>query len=293
MRIIRKILAIISLFSVFTTPLTVGAEDLYSARWPGTGMSDNNDPLSWDQCNWPYSAEPYPPWALIDGDTWCGSACGAHALTWVVLKAGLLKQGEGPMDLWKGVENDGDWSGWLYPGSGGIMFSGSTKVRGKEVKLVDQYSGGFNDAREFVVSRYNKGYYVVINPEGHYGALDYVNSDGNVLVLDSAGHRCKYYECLASKWGSTIHIYALEIEGAPKANASNAIRLWDGDAAMSGDTGDNNNNSGGSNTYTGEAAYGYSDPFEALDNPLVKYEENQSRGVSNKGIDTRRNTIWG
>ena len=152
--------------------------------------------------------------------------------------------------------------------------------------MVDFYEGSFDDVRAWVVDRYEKGYYQILNPAGHYGALDYIDKNGNILVLDSAGARCKYFECLASNWNM--------VEGAAPANSPDAINLWDGDAAVSGDrTNDSDGSSGGNNSGANAWNLEQFDPFEPIDNPIIQYEEHRDRGAedAHKGVQ-KQNVPW-
>src|SRR5574344_1567493 len=88
------------------------------------------------------------------------------------------------------------------PGSGGYARMGGPGEEGGHTftNKGTVSSGDIGTVKSFLVDAYNQGYYAIINLPGHLIAMDYVDSDGNVVVLDSAGTRCKYLECAMTKW---------------------------------------------------------------------------------------------
>lgn len=286
---IKKLVSIlIGLGVSLSLSLQVSAVDLYNDTY--TGESKLEDPLSWNQCQQPFSNDIYPVW----GETYCQSSCGAHSLTWVMMKSKVWGKDKTPKDAWEFFSRNG----WASPGSAGYGIMGGPGEEGGHTftNKGTVSSSDIGTVKSFLVDTYNQGYYAIINVPGHLIAMDYVDSEGNVLVLDSAGTRCKYLECAMTKWaGGPTLAWAIEISGAPKSNASDAIRFWDGDAAVDGGgNSSNNNNSGGSSGGGNRWDLDTFDPFEPLDNPLVEYNnENVGKGVedSNKGVQ-RKNTSW-
>lgn len=276
----RLLTLLLTITLLLTNILTIHAKDLVGDRY--NGSYDAKNPLTWDQCNHSWSNEIYPIW----GETYCQSGCGAHALTWILLKSGAWGLDKSPRDAWDAFVSP---NGMAVAGGGGYdnmdVFAGT--YGGKKVETMG-YSGnlGGEELKKWLRDQYNQGYYVAINVPNHFIALDYVDTDGDIVVLDSAG-LCKYIECSFNRWGYEGQAWAYKVEGVP-SNSDKAINFWEGDAARGGTSEDSgNNNSGGQTNGMGWDPNTFN-PFEPLENPLVKYEENQDRGNQNKGVDTKK-----
>lgn len=260
------------IFFIFLTPATAQAKDVYNDKY--TGQYDVNDPLSWNQCNHSYSNDTYPVW----GETYCQSSCGAHALTWMFLKSGVWDMTKAPKDAFTFFSKNG----WASQGSGGYnsMGLGAPVVEnGKTVKAVKYMSGDMATFKTWAKDMYNQGYYMMVNVPGHLIGVDYVDEDGDVVILDSAD-LCKYIECAVQRWGNSITAWAYEIEGS-KINGPGAINFWDGDKA----------NGKGGNTSQQTTGGSFPELNDEWKNPVVEYEGNVVK-AKDKGLNVNEERGW-
>lgn len=259
-------IAILVGVELVTPTLVVQAKDLYAGV---TEPMDPNKPHTWQQCGWSWSGETFPIWH----ETYCSSSCGAHSITWMLMKAGVWGSDKDPRDAWEFISN----SGWAYPGSGGYVSMGSTSEGGKDITLM----GSGPATKQWITEQYNKGYYVLINVPGHFIALDYVDEDGDVVVLDSAGDRCIFLECAEARWGTGGQAFAYEIEGS---NAQESIQLQNGGVVGTANSSKDNK---GQNTGCRDGNVDYcADPFGPIKNPIVEFDEDNltNSNTTNKGL---------
>lgn len=284
------VLILAGLGLLFMSTQTVEAKDLAGERY--TGAYSTSDPLSWNQCNHSYSGDIYPVW----GETYCSSSCGAHSLMWMLMKSGVWGMDKTAKDAWTFFESNG----WAYAGSGGYVSMGSgapVTENGKKIELMDTISGaGLDSIKGWLREIYDKGYYAILNVPGHLIGFDYIDADGDPVMLDSA-ELCKYLECIGNRWGHSYTAWAYKIEGA-KSNGPDAINFWEGDVASgsSSSGGDSNNPSNGSGSsnvlsfddreecYKTPIVDYCADPY-TWESHLVEYEENRNTPYENKGVD--------
>ena len=273
--VMRAILAIIvgMLITLVSAP-SVQAKDLVGAKFTGSYSVD--DPLSWNQCNHSYSNDVYPVW----GETYCQSSCGAHSLTWVLLKSGVWDMSKSPKDAFTFFSKNG----WASQGSGGYNSMGvgaPVKENGKTIEAVKYMSGGMDSFKPWARDMYDSGYYVIMNVPGHLIAMDYVDSDGDIVILDSAD-LCQYIECAVARWGNSITAWAYEVSGA-KANDTSSINFWDGDTVTGRAGGDDTNN-----TNNGGMFPELNDEWKT---PMVTYDDGIVQ-AQDKGINAKEERGW-
>lgn len=275
MRYVSKvILAICMLFSMV---VQVSAVDVMNDKYAGAW--EKGKPESWGQCDAPYSNRIFPIW----GESYCSASCGGHAITYMLLKAGLLEEGATPPDIESWISDSGiaQYQGvYPYPT---VEYKG-TKL--EKVEEIDENSPLTDSHKEFIKDHYKEGHFIIINVPYHFIALDYVDKDGNIVVLDS-GWKMKYLE---GAWKAAFNysgvtrtrIVAYKIEGK---DSTKAPKFWEGEAAeFDGDgEGDEGNNGGG----TGEIV---SEPPE----PIIKYQDEEEKKVDDgnkKGLE-KSSSIW-
>lgn len=260
------------LFLTFFIPMTAQAKDVYGERY--TGSYDVNNPLTWNQCSHAYSNDTYPVW----GESYCASSCGAHSLTWMFLKSGVWDMSKSPKDAFTFFNKNG----WASKGSGGYNSMGigaPVTENGKTVKAVKYVSGDMATFKTWAKDMYNQGYYMIVNVPGHLIGVDYVDEDGDVVVLDSAD-LCKYIECAVERWGNSITAWAYEIEGS-KSNASSSINFWTG-GKVTGKAG---------NTSQQETGGSFSELNDEWTNPMLEYDNNAVH-TRDKGLNVNEERGW-
>lgn len=256
-------LLLIGLFIFSSKGLTVEAKDFAGERYSGSYNPDI--PASWNQCNHSYSGDVYPVW----GETYCQSSCGAHSLTWMLLKSGVWGADKTVKDAWTFFKKNG----WASEGSGGYTSMGvgaPVTENGKKIEVMDTISGaGLSGIKGWLREMYDKNYFVILNVPGHMIGFDYIDEDGDPVMLDSA-ELCKYLECIGNRWGHSYTAWAYKIEGS-EAMGKGGASIWDGDALGKGSTDEDKNTSGGG---------AFPELNDQWKTPLVEYDES---AVDTKG----------
>lgn len=267
------IVVLVGIFVSIVTTSQVEAKDLVGSKYTGSYSVD--DPLSWNQCRHSYSNDVYPVW----GETYCASSCGAHSLTWVLLKSGVWDMSKSPKDAFTFFSKNG----WASQGSGGYNSMGigaPVKENGKTIEAVKYMSGSMASFKTWARDMYNSGYYVIMNVPGHLIAMDYVDSDGDIVILDSAD-LCQYIECAVARWGNSITAWAYEVSGS-KANDASSINFWDGDTVTGRAGGDDTNTSNGGM---------FPELNDDWKKPMVKYDDDIVQ-AQDKGLNTKEARGW-
>lgn len=267
------IVILVGIFVSIATTSRVEAKDLVGAKYTGSYSVD--DPLSWNQCNHSYSNDVYPVW----GETYCQSSCGAHSLTWVLLKSGIWDMSKSPKDAFTFFSKNG----WASQGSGGYNSMGvgaPVKENGKTIEAVKYMSGGMDSFKPWARDMYDSGYYVIMNVPGHLIAMDYVDADGDIVILDSAD-LCQYIECAVARWGNSITAWAYEVSGS-KANDASAVNFWDGDTVTGRAGGDDTNNTNNGGMFP-ELNDEWKTPMVTYDDGIVQAQDKGLNGKEERG----------
>lgn len=252
--------------------------------YQGEMVKDN--PATWIQSNDFYGSQTFTLGG--DGDSFAGASCGIHSLA-----AMFAKMGYTPAN-WDGKSYNGfDWPalaahewamdhsyGWNYgySGSGNVIEANSG---GKIKHIATTYYNSLAEQEQGIKDGWAKGYFMINsgfwNGISHITSIDYVDTDGNVVIIDS-GWRYKYYDSMTTPH----YVMFYEYEGQ---SIQDAPRFWDGEAmTTSGPNDGGNNNSTPSGQLFDPSTF---DPMVPLDNPIVKYEEHRDRGHQDslKGVD--------
>lgn len=267
------IVLLVGIFVSIVTTSRVEAKDLVGTKYTGSYSVD--DPLSWNQCHHSYSNDVYPVW----GESYCKSSCGAHSLTWVLLKSGVWDMSKSPKDAFTFFNKNG----WASQGSGGYNSMGvgaPVTENGKTIEAVKYMSGNMDSFKTWARDMYDSGYYVIMNVPGHLIAMDYVDSDGDIVILDSAD-LCQYIECAVARWGNSITAWAYEVSGS-KANDASSINFWDGDTVTGRAGGDDTNTSNGGM---------FPELNDEWKTPMVTYDDGIVQ-AQDKGLNTKEARGW-
>src|SRR5699024_6314324 len=123
-------------------------------------------------------------------------------------------------------------------------------------------------------------YYVIMNVPGHLIALDDVDSDGDIVILDSAD-LCQYIEWAVAGWSNSMTAWAYEV-GGWKANDASSINCWDGDTGTGKAGGDD------TNTNNGGMFHELNDDWKK---PMVKYDDDVVQS-QDKGLNAKDDRGW-
>lgn len=237
---------------------TVRAVDLSEVY---VGDYDVNKPISWAQSAPPYSQE-YFEWC--DG-TFGGCACGVHTLAYLFIKTGYWSMGKDAMDAYKLTKEKGVGRNHEMSGMPSYDFHLMTSITDGKVKYLENAEfGNATSSHDYIREQYKKGHFMTLSVEvsgtGHLIAIDYVDDEGNIVILDSA-IRAKYLNAMdRGGWVRNVHTY--KVDGL---KAQDAPKFWEGESgsAQSGSDSDSDSNNGGA----------FPELNDQWKTPLVEYEE--------------------
>lgn len=290
-----------------------------------TGSYDVKLPVTWHQSLAPYSSD---EWGYCTANNYGDCSCGVHAVASLLLKTGYWGVGKDAVDGSDFASQHNVLSTCIATKSTGVCLpddeasqysqTGSLPshlVKGPiyhyekleqatdgHLKFIEEHSNQGNylsDAKQILTDAYQNGYFAVMGVdlgaegEGHAIILDYVDTNGDVIIIDSGGR----YKYLDAMYGiKRIHLF--EVKGlksydAPKLWLKEALfekGVADGASNTRADSGGEEikaNESGNSNMI-GELE----DPFTWLDNPIVYYDEDEvdpTRNNTGKGLSNSNN----
>lgn len=193
-----------------------------SANVVYSGGFDPASPVSWAQGSAPYSNVGF---RYCSEGTFGPCSCGMHTLAVLLLKSEYWDAGKLATDAYLLSESNGIGSNY-----NGIPAYNWSKVEGATGGYL-KYEGAYwpssrEDAKSILRQIYANGQYAVIsvtiNGVGHLVALDYVEDDGDVVIVDSA-IRAKYLDQMD---GGGVH-YIQAFSSAIPSNQ--AAHFWQGD----------------------------------------------------------------
>lgn len=276
-RILFSVILILVAYLVMpvTTIKAVNLDERYS------GSYDVDNPLTWNQSSSPYAGDYY---GFCPEGTIAACGCGVHAFAYIMLKSGAKSKGYSVPEAYKDltsrtmISQVGEYPSYAW---------GSVKdLTGGKVT----YIGSDGDASyETVKKNYEEGIFqilsVYVGSISHLIAVDYVDTEGNVVILDSAIN-AKYLD--AMNGGGVTRIDMFKVEGL---QAYDAPKFWDGESA-SGSSSDGDSKSNNNNNSTGMNPLDF-DPFVPLDNPIVEFDEDDltNANTSSKGL-SNSNKGW-
>lgn len=186
------------------------------------GNFDVTSPISWKQGSAPYANQSFR--YCYEG-TFGACSCGLHTITNILLKSEYWKVGKLATDAYVLSEDNGigssydgipsyDWAKLETATDGYLKYEGSYWPKSRD------------EAKDILKELYNKGQYaaisVTLGGSGHLVALDYVEEDGDVVIIDS-GIRAKYLDQMDG--GQVWYIQAF----SSPINSRDAAHFWEGD----------------------------------------------------------------
>lgn len=181
-------------------------------------------PLSWQQGNAPYSNYAF---------AYCGEgsmgycSCGIHSMAYLLLKSEYWDAGATAVEAYQfSLANNigSSWNG--IPSYNWAQFAAATN--GHLVYEGTYWPSNMQDAHNFIRQQYANGKFMILSVtyggSGHLIAVDYVDEQGNIIILDSA-IRAKYLTQMDGGGVRDIKVFS-----SPYINSIEASHFWEGDA---------------------------------------------------------------
>lgn len=246
----------------------------YGETFSGSYSKDN--PISWLQSGQPYNQEAF---AYCSEGTFGYCACGVHTLAYLMLKTGYWTTGKDAMDGYKFAQDKGIGSN--SSGTPAYNWAGITAATSNKVKHLE--NAWFEDASSshaYIKEQYNKGNFMVLSVKmggvGHLIAVDYVDANGDIVILDS-GRRYKYLKAMDGEgWVRDVHTFS-----ATGKDAKTAPKFWDGEASTGSSSDGTTKNKDGS----------FPELNDEWKNPVVEYEGNVVK-AKDKGLNVNEERGW-
>lgn len=256
------------------TVLAVNLDERYEGEY------DANNPLTWSQSLSPYAQDYF---GFCPEGTIASCGCGVHAFAYLMHKTGVYSPGKTVPDAYKDLTGKNMISQvGEYPS---YSWGGVSELSGGKVKFIGADAGG---NYQTVVDNYKEGIFQILSVNvgsiSHLIAVDYVDEEDNVVILDSA-LRAKYLD--AMNGGGVTRIDMFEVEGL---KAYDAPKIWEGESSSGSNTSDDEgDSSSGGGTFNPMDF----DPFVPLDNPIVTYNEDDlvNQNTNKKGLSGNK-TSW-
>lgn len=152
----------------------------YPSAYPGEW--DAHSPISWKQGEGPFARDYFE----FSGTDFADASCGMHSFAVILLKSGYVRSGFTAKDAYGLALDYG--MGSNYYGMPAYNWERVTEATGGYLEHVATVREG--NLYEEIREAYRRGEYVIIstsiNGVGHLVALDYVDKDGNIVIIDSA-----------------------------------------------------------------------------------------------------------
>lgn len=186
------------------------------------GGFDPLRPESWLQGGAPYSNNQF---AYCSEGTFGPCSCGIHTLAYLLLKSEYWTDGKLATDAYNfSIQNN---FGSNYHGGPAYRWSDLDSMTGNYLTYEGAYYiNSYEEASALIRQEYARGNYVVISLAGNGGHLimtDYVDEQGNIVVLDS-GWRYKYLDDFRGMYS----LQYLQVFSSP-VDARQSAHFWRGE----------------------------------------------------------------
>lgn len=186
---------------------------------------DANRPVTWNQGSAPYAGNSF---AYCSEGTFGPCACGVHSIAYVLLKSEYWEMGKLPTDAYALSQEYNIGSN--YKGIPSYNWSKITEATNGKVKYVgDHWPQNNSTAHEIIRDEYVKGNFMILSVKvggvGHLIAVDYVDEDGNIVILDSAIN-AKYL----TQMDGNGYVRDIKVFSSDEVKSFEAAKYWEGDA---------------------------------------------------------------
>lgn len=186
---------------------------------------DANRPVTWNQGTAPYAGNSF---AYCSEGTFGPCSCGVHSLAYVLLKSEYWEMGKLPTDAYALSQEFGIGSN--YQGTPSYDWERVTKATGGYVTHVrSHWTQNNTTSHDLIRQEYAKGNYMILSVKvggtGHLIAVDYVDDEGNIVILDSAINAKYLTQMDGNGWVRDIQVFS--VDDLP---ANEAAKYWEGDA---------------------------------------------------------------
>lgn len=186
---------------------------------------DANRPVTWNQGSAPYSGNSF---AYCSEGTFGPCACGIHSIAYLLLKTEYWEMGKIPTDAYALSQQYNIGSN--YKGTPSYNWSKITEATNGKVKYVgDHWPQNNSTAHEIIREEYVKGNFMILSVKvggtGHLIAVDYVDADGNIVILDSAIN-AKYL----TQMDGNGYVRDIKVFSSDEVKSFEAAKYWEGDA---------------------------------------------------------------
>lgn len=186
---------------------------------------DANRPVTWNQGTAPYAGNSF---AYCSEGTFGPCSCGIHSIAYVLLKSEYWEMGKLPTDAYALSQEFGIGSN--YQGIPSYNWERVTSATDGYVTHVRSHWVQNNTtSHDLIRQEYAKGNYMVLSVKvggtGHLIAVDYVDEEGNIVILDSAINAKYLTQMDGNGWVRDIQVFSVD-----EIPANEAAKYWDGDA---------------------------------------------------------------
>lgn len=188
-----------------------------------SGSFDPAVPVSWSQGSAPYSGNSF---AYCSEGTFGPCSCGIHSLATILLKTEYWDAGKIATDAYALSQEFGIGSN--YSGTPSYNWPKVEGATNGHLKFEADYWGSSTaDSHNYIREQYNKGNFMILsvktNGVGHLVAVDYVEDDGDIVIVDSA-IRAKYLTQMDGGYVRNVTVYSVD-----GLDARDAAHFWKGD----------------------------------------------------------------
>lgn len=185
---------------------------------------DANRPVTWNQMSAPYSNQSF---------AYCGEgmfgpcSCGVHSLATLLLKTEYWERGKTAVDAYQFSQEHKIGSN--YQGIPSYHWPGVTKATNKNVTHIrSHWPQNSTTSHDIIREEYEKGNFMLLSVEvgggGHLIAVDYVDEDGNIVIIDSAIN-AKYL----TQMDNNGYVRDIQVFESDTIKATEAAKFWEGE----------------------------------------------------------------
>lgn len=185
---------------------------------------DANRPVTWNQGTAPYRNQSF---------TYCSEgvfgpcSCGVHSLATLLLKTEYWERGQTAVDAYQFSQEHKIGSN--YQGIPSYHWPGVTKATNNKVTHIrSHWPQNSSTSHDIIRDEYAKGNFMILSVVtggvGHLIAVDYVDEEGNIVIIDSAIN-AKYL----TQMDNNGYVRDIQVFESDTIKATEAAKFWEGE----------------------------------------------------------------
>lgn len=185
---------------------------------------DANRPVTWNQGSAPYSNQSF---AYCSEGVFGPCSCGVHSLATLLLKTEYWERGQTAVDAYQFSQDHKIGSN--YQGIPSYHWPGVTKATNNKVTHIrSHWPQNSSTSHDIIREEYAKGNFMILSVVtggvGHLIAVDYVDEDGNIVIIDSAIN-AKYL----TQMDNNGYVRDVQVFQSDTIKATEAAKFWAGE----------------------------------------------------------------